>query len=1038
MTQTQLFKVTCQSVKSKFFLSAYASTIVYAPISRNENGPVKGRLIAIHFGGEPSTVQALCTLIIGGTALQADTPDGSLELIPQKAKYQKTFTGSNGYAEALISLEKEEKIEREEKKDARGESYFVTHIKERRFYLYTPIGDDDRLFQMIDKRSNMPLLPEFQDYLLDEARLRGILTPLAALSCTESFAAWQLALNENEQNLHEVLDDGLRAGKIRVPGADAHSPDAFKDIETISQYLAKFGVTIAERIKDRYQPLFDPSKEPFSPEVNRINDHIFQNTAYHLYDAQLAAAEAASRKIDQNRPAIIVGDCGSGKTKIGMTALAASQMREAQKKHFNIVMCPSHLCRKWARENMETVPNSRAAIVHTIPELKAVYQDYLDGGKTVYAVISKEHARNGYFRGPAVRWVKSKKGFVCPDCGKVIEMPLVDEGGSTYFVHADGTFFLRENSKNHMCAHCKSPLWAPACGGALPNGWVKVGGFGYVYLPQRTHYIPLIKNSSVCKKLEDLAESRIPQRSASPRRYPLSTYIRKKMRGRIDALIADELHQYNNDSGQGDAMGEIASTARKVVGMTATLINGYATGIFYLLYRLFPYYMQLDDKAYGDTKAFASDYGVVESTFEISEEEYQSARRTVVRKKKDRLLPGVSPLVYARFLMENAVFISLYDMGKALPDYEEIPIGLTMNNDVAEEYRHIQKYFQALSRSDPKKASVLQSAFINLLTVYPDQPYGHDPIFFSEKGGPAQVVYEPQAAAQPGSPLEKDRKVLELVRTKLDAGENVLIYTSWVRLDTQEKLFKALRENDIPAAVMTQTVPVERREDWVQAQLDKGIRVLIVNPSLLETGLDLNAFTTLIYYNISYNLFTLRQSSRRSWRINQTAPRIEVYFFYYSNTIQQRAIELMATKLSVATLIEGNISDEGLAALGSNDDLASQLAKELAQGISEHIEDLTSMFHKMAFLKEQKAGNEQIQASAPPEYHNTGASLSVRELPISAPTGITERTQEPLAETPTIRYAFTVSKLSHKKPGTGQPLKQPSQLSLFELFGQSA
>lgn len=120
--------------------------------------------------------------------------------------------------------------------------------------------------------------------------------------------------------------------------------------------------------------------------------------------------------------------------------------------------------------------------------------------------------------------------------------------------------------------------------------------------------------------------------------------------------------------------------------------------------------MQLDQKAYGDTKAFASDYGVIETTFEVAEEEYQSTRRTVVHKKKDRLLPGVSPLVYARFLMENAVFISLYDMGKALPDYEEIPIGLAMSDDVAREYEHIQKYFQALSRSDPQQASALQSA----------------------------------------------------------------------------------------------------------------------------------------------------------------------------------------------------------------------------------------------------------------------------------------------------------------------------------------
>ena len=125
----------------------------------------------------------------------------------------------------------------------------------------------------------------------------------------------------------------------------------------------------------------------------------------------MAAAEAASRKIDQHRPAIVVGDCGTGKTKIGMAALAASQMRERQEKHFNIVMCPSHLCRKWVRENGETIPNSQAAIVHNISEFRTVYQDYLLGDKTVYAVLSKEHARNGYYRYPAVRWKQSKKGF---------------------------------------------------------------------------------------------------------------------------------------------------------------------------------------------------------------------------------------------------------------------------------------------------------------------------------------------------------------------------------------------------------------------------------------------------------------------------------------------------------------------------------------------------------------------------------------------------------------------------------------------------
>ena len=66
-------------------------------------------------------------------------------------------------------------------------------------------------------------------------------------------------------------------------------------------------------------------------------------------------------------------------------------------------------------------------------------------------------------------------------------------------------------------------------------------------------------------------------------RYPLSTYIKRKVR-RIDALIVDELHQYSGESAQGQSMAELAGIADKVIGMTATLVNGYAKGIFFLLF----------------------------------------------------------------------------------------------------------------------------------------------------------------------------------------------------------------------------------------------------------------------------------------------------------------------------------------------------------------------------------------------------------------------------------------------------------------------
>ena len=132
----------------------------------------------------------------------------------------------------------------------------------------------------------------------------------------------------------------------------------------------------------------------------------------------------------------------------------------------------------------------------------------------------------------------------------------------------------------------------------------------------------------------------------------------------------------------------------------------------------------------------------------------------------------------------------------------------------------------------------------------------------------------------------------------------------------------------------------------------------------VPTLLDLNAFTTLIFYNIAYNLYIFRQASRRSWRINQTAPKVEVYMFYYKDTMQQRALRLMASKLSAATVIEGNISEEGLAAMSDCEDLTTQLAKELMSGLKENVDELADSFKKMAILgnREQKTDEQTEQA----------------------------------------------------------------------------
>ena len=67
---------------------------------------------------------------------------------------------------------------------------------------------------------------------------------------------------------------------------------------------------------------------------------------------------------------------------------------------------------------------------------------------------------------------------------------------------------------------------------------------------------------------------------------------------------------------------------------------------------------------------------------------------------------------------------------------------------------------------------------------------------------------------------------------------------------------------------------------------------------LAEAGLDLfdkggsYNFPTLIFYQTGYNLFTMRQASRRAWRIGQRRD-CKVIYLYYGGTLQARAMALM-------------------------------------------------------------------------------------------------------------------------------------------------
>jgi hypothetical protein len=183
----------------------------------------------------------------------------------------------------------------------------------------------------------------------------------------------------------------------------------------------------------------------------------------------------------------------------------------------------------------------------------------------------------------------------------------------------------------------------------------------------------------------------------------------------------------------------------------------------------------------------------------------------------------------------------------------------------------------------------------------------------------------------------KERRLIEIVKAELKLGRRCHVYAVYTqKRDVTRRLEAVLAREGTRVAVLTADVPTEKREAWFEKKLREGVQVTISNPKIIETGLDLLTHASLIFYQSGYSLHTLRQASRRSWRIGQREP-VRVYYLHYRDTMQSNCLRLMAKKMLVSLAMEGKFSAAGLNAFEEDDDMLTAMARELVtqQGIGE-------------------------------------------------------------------------------------------------------
>ena len=324
---------------------------------------------------------------------------------------------------------------------------------------------------------------------------------------------------------------------------------------------------------------------------------------------------------------------------------------------------------------------------------------------------------------------------------------------------------------------------------------------------------------------------------------------------------------------------------------------------------------------------------VLETVEKVKEADNACSRAT---KKTIHVLrkPGASPLLFGKFLMNTTAFLSLEDISDNLPRYDESVLSVDMDAGLQAAYEQLEEDIRNAMQAHRGNKS-LMSILLNTLLLYPDHPYDFKEIW-ARAFDPTTKEYEKFLVTTPENlPQDvlyaKERELIADVKEELRQGRRCQIYATFTgEKDVTLRLETVLRQAGIRVAVLRSSVPTDKREDWYDRQLKAGIEVVICHPKLVETGLDLLAFPTLYFYETGYSLHTLRQASRRSWRIGQRHP-VKVKFVTYAGTMQETCLRLMGKKMLVALMMEGKFSGEGLQSLDADEDLMSAMARELVE-----------------------------------------------------------------------------------------------------------
>lgn len=741
---------------------------------------------------------------------------------------------------------------------------------------------------------------------------------------------------------------------------------------SLTQFVDDFGEGLLERVAEQTPPLFDGS---YPAKWDATMDQLKRQP----FDAQReVVASIASLFFTHNQPAgVINAEMGTGKTMMAI-ALAAVAVNEGMGR--SLIVSPPHLVYKWKREILNTIPDAKVVTLNGPDSLAKLIRlrleieagDHKQSPATpCFYILGRVRMRMGFNWSIATnktlvpkfaekdgdmppKLEKFVRASTCPVCSK----PQYDK---------DGEIILTTSSERRAdCNHCGSPLWTlqrakkkamsqreilnkALCqiptigkktadklldqfGEKLIKGMLADNIYQFVNLMDENGDLVFSDRQSVrMERSLAKAEFGFGQGGYQPTEF-IKRYLPNKF---FDMLIVDEGHEYKNgDSAQGQAMGVLASKVKKTLLLTGTLMGGYASDLFYLLWRINPRKMiecgfMAESSMSAASMSFMREHGVLKDVFKESEgDSHKTARGKKVTVHTSKA-PGFGPKGIVEHVLPITAFLKLKNIGQnVLPAYIEEIINVPMTQNQGQIYKEMSENLgnemrQCLAKGDNSLLGVV----LNVLLRWPDTGFNAEMVIHPRTRD--TILFE-KSIFDETTLAPKEQKVIEYIKAEKAAGRRVLVYTTYTgKRDTAARLKRLFENEYLKTAVLRSTVGTDKREDWIIDQVDRNIDVMICNPELVKTGLDLLDFPTIIFMQTGYNVYTVQQASRRSWRIGQTLD-VKVVFFGYQDTAQTTCMQLMGKKIAVSQSTSGDIPDNGLDSLNTEE---QSIEMELARAL---------------------------------------------------------------------------------------------------------